>query len=457
MATESSNYKYEIYACLPFVDLGESGSVSFGPVHFWSADRAEQYVDESLTPLLLEYLTTVTNFKTWSHHELVDTGPLKMAEMTCVSIDPQVPLFARNGLLVDAIYLLFFCGAFSHLYSHGVAPGFDVCTKMLPASPTFLQDRGNWADVHIPEAKRELPVILERFDEEMCRGLGHALACGYSTDLCKSTAETAKVQSLIRAIRYFVDRFFGRFENLIGNSLRMSDVIYEAEDIVFLETSFEALFDLVEEHPHIDLKHKLRPMLGLRYSAPVELLWQWVDGFFDLRQQIVHGKASPDEVFNANPNFEVSYFYLGMKLFLYGVYWRLHTYQLINGRQKTPDEQPLRFDWVQPEELLAFFWPEEALIHRICRTMRELQKDSTQADLKQDLKLLGDTLAHIYHRYGHNAKDVPAAVKWKGSPKKRIAEPIGEILDMLGDASLAENLPKDFATMLQQRLPALNK
>jgi hypothetical protein len=113
--------------------------------------------------------------------------------------------------------------------------------------------------------------------------------------------------------------------SLFGNNLNIPHLYFEAEDIVYLATSFEALFDLSDEHPHIEFKHKLRPMLGLRYSNSVELLWQWVDGFFSLREQIIHGRPLTETSFQANPNFDISYFYLVMKLFLYGVYWRLHT------------------------------------------------------------------------------------------------------------------------------------
>lgn len=452
--------EYQIHACLPFVEIHAPKGIPMGPVIFWPADKAEKFLEHSLIEDFSEYLSSVTQLKTWSETlcksstEYINTIKLSASSLTCVSIDSQVPAELRDSLLVDAVYLLFFCGAFSHLFSSATAPRLDVFSKVIPASPAFLKNRDNWKEVHILEAQRESPVTLEHFDEDMCAALGHALACGYQTGACRSKAETAKVQSLIRSIRYFVDRFFERFEILIGRGLSIPSVLFEAEDIVFLATSFEALFDLSDEHPHIDFKHKLRPMLGLRYSNAVELLWQWVDGFFDLREQIVHGRPLPDATFQANPNFDISYFYLGMKLFLYGVYCRMHAYQLLSGTCEHPGGSPLNFKWITPEEILAFFWPEEALFTRICKIINELEKEWNHPDLRQDLTFMGRLLLYMLNHYSHQTGFENLSVRWKPTPTMRIQDSAMKILATLDAEAGAVTalLPLGLKEALQKRL-----
>lgn len=426
--------KYELYACLPFVEL-KVPDVAMGPVHFWPVTHADKFLSPSLIPLLNDYLETVTQVKVCTPNQVINTEKLCCHTMTCISIDPKVQPELREGLLIDAIYLLFFCGAFSHLFASAKAPHFDVFTKILPATSAFLSDKSRWKEAYILEAQRESPVTLERFDREMCKGLGHGLACAYQTDTCRSSADTAKVQSLIRSIRYFVDRFFERFENLINEGLSIPHVVYEAEDIVFLATSFEALFDLNDQHPHIDFKHKLRPMLELRFSTSVELLWQWVDGFFHLREQIVHGRPLPDAIFRANPNFNISYFYLGVKLYLYGVYWRMHHYQLISSR-------PENFEWVTSEELLAFFCPEDELIRRIHKTVSLLEKDWKESHHLSDFHFLTAIFLHIYDQYfvGPQPARDHASLQWIPAPLSEIKAAADEICQKL------EKAPQELST-----------
>ncbi len=449
---ESTVERFRLHACLPFVQLCAPEGILMGPVFFWPADQAERYVDQTMLPLVNDYLAAVSQVKVWcDEHTCHDTTKIPTSSMTCVSIDSQVNPDLRDSLLIDSLYLLYFCGAFSHLFAAADAPSLNVFTKILPASYDFIQNRDNWQEAHLLEAQREGTVILEKFDLEMCAGLGHALACGYGTDSCRSSTDTAKIQSLVRAIRYFVDRFFERFEHLIGNGLHVPPVFYEAEDIVFLTTSFEALFDLSEEHPNIDLKHKLRPMLSLRYSNAVELLWQWVDGFFSLRDQIIHGLPLPDPIFAANPNFAISYFYLGMKIFLYGVYWRLHSYQLIPPIEMIPG-RPLHFKWVAPEEILVFFWPEEALLNRIHRIMTELKQNNQQPELQHDLSFLSSLMLHILDYHYKGSDTFQQIVQWTPTPLVRIEQPIQAIISSATALpAVASLLPDRFLQALSDR------
>ncbi len=423
--------QYQLYACLPFVELTASTAIQMGPVIFWSSDQAVVYTDPDLVTVTADYFNAIKAEKISNN-------------FTCISIDTTVSNELKNSLLLDSIYLYFFCGAFSTLYQLRKAPSLDAFTRLLPASPDFLANRDQWEQLHIPEAQREPVEKLTSFDPQMCRGLGHALACAYGTETCKSATESYKLQGLIRAIRYFVDRFVERFKNLVGTGLSISNLLYEAEDIVFLATSYEALFDLNETQPHIDLKHRLRPMLGLRYSAPVELLWLWVDGFFRLREQIVHGRSSTRQVFHGNPNYEISYYYLGMKLFLYGVYWRLYTYDLVDHPEGS--SEPYAFPGVKPEELLVYFWPEEALLNRMVKIMHSLDKEWEHLDLRNDLTLLGQIYMHMHE----TNKSGPGA-KWKPTPAKRLREASQPLLALIeANSPSLKLLPANFAQTITQ-------
>ncbi len=180
-------------------------------------------------------------------------------------------------------------------------------------------------------------------------------------------------------------------------------------------------------------------MLGLRYSAPVEILWLWVDGFFKLREQIVHGRSSTRQVFHGNPNYEISYYYLGMKLFLYGVYWRLYTYDLVDHPEGTAE--PYAFPGVNPEELLVYFWPEEALLNRMSKIMHTLDKDWEHPDLRNDLTLLGQIFMHM-----HEARKGNPGAKWKPTPSKRLREASQPLLDLVeAHSPTLKLLPANFA------------
>jgi hypothetical protein len=437
--------KYEIYACLPFIQLKTEEIIALGPVRFWPAQLADACISADLRDSLETYLENVSHVGVQVGDQFIETGVLPHRQVTCVSLDKGVAPELRESLLIDSIYLLFFCSAFSHLFDAGTIPSIELFTKYLPASPAFLQNKDLWGPLHIVEAQRKCPVVLPELDQEMCRGLGHALACSYELDTCTSAAETSQIQSLIRAVRYFVDRFFGRFENLLTNGQSVSPFSFEPEDIVLLVTSFEALFHLKEEIPHIDLKHKLRPMLGLRYSTAVELVWSFVEGFFHLRDQVVHGQALPDIYFRANKSYAISYFYLGIKLFLYGVYWRLHSCKLITSLDGDTAWRPLHFQWVSAEEILAFFWPEEELLERLIKLSERLAMQPNAPDLTHDQDLLERIFIHTVDTYSAG-KEVEGVI-WTPLAHERFLE-LAEKLLKISPSTLSP----EFLDRLRRRM-----
>src|SRR5262249_12038398 len=142
-------------------------------------------------------------------------------------------------------------------------PSFNAFRKMIPASSDFIQSKHNWQDLYIEENHCEDSICLHLVDSDMCRALGKALEQIYTS----SSQDEESVQAskrLVRSIRYLVDRFFQRFVNLFGKGLHFSDEIFEPEDVIFLASSFEALFDLDPQQPAADFKYKLRTLLHLK-------------------------------------------------------------------------------------------------------------------------------------------------------------------------------------------------
>ena len=189
---------------------------------------------------------------------------------------------------------------------------------MIPASEEFIKNKENWDNVHIREADREETICLHIIDPEICQGLGKALESIYQPSDAQDQEFVQAYKRLVRSIRYLVDRFFHRFVNLFDKGLNFSEEIFEPEDVIFLASSFESLFNIDNsQEAAADFKHKLRPLLHLKYSRPVEIFWKWVDDFYEVKRRILHGDTFLDPLFRLNPNFEVSHILLGIKLFVY--------------------------------------------------------------------------------------------------------------------------------------------
>jgi hypothetical protein len=119
---------------------------------------------------------------------------------------------------------------------------------------------------------------------------------------------------------------------------------------------------------------------------------------------------------------------------------------------------PLNFKWVMPEEILAFFWPEEALLNRIYKIIRELSKDWEHPELHQDLGLLTRQFLHVLDHFYNGSKLEQTLVKWKPTPLAAIQEPSRQILEILETGpteriqSIKALLPDRFVSALQERL-----
>ncbi|MCE2982850.1 MAG: hypothetical protein LW832_04700 [Parachlamydia sp.] len=184
-----------------------------------------------------------------------------------------------------------------------------------------------------------------------------------------------------------------------NKGMHFSDDLFEPEDVIFLASSFEALFDIDDKHMASDFKQKLRPLLHLKFAKPLEIFWKWVDDFYDSRRKILHGGPLPDPQFKLNPNFDISHLLIGIKLFIYSVYYNLHLYGLIKSTHEDAYSPP-DFKWIHPEEVLLFFWTEESLLKKIiiCLDESRANNEENLADLHALMNLFSSMMERYFLR-----------------------------------------------------------
>jgi hypothetical protein len=393
--------KFYLYACLPFIELDHETMIHLGPVIFWPASKANQFLQEDSLSSFQIYMSEVSKIKAHNEDEegrIFNTMTLTPKGTTCVSIAEEIPKELREFVLIDSLYLLYFACTFRNLYYGQEIPSFNAFRKMIPASFDFIQIKKNWDNLFIKETSREETVCLHIVDPEICLGLGKALNAIYINDPSQDQSFTYAYKRLVRSIRYLVDRFFQRFVNLFGRGLNFSEEIFEPEDVIFLASSFETLFGINDKQPAADFKHKLRPLLHLKYSGAVEIFWKWVDDFYQVKSRIIHGDPILDPLFRLNNNFEISHILLGIKLFVYAVYYNLFKFHLLQPTHKTLYSPP-DFKWIHPEEILLFFWTEPTLLKKLNLFIKQSEREPIKEEQIADIDLLTHLFVSLYERY----------------------------------------------------------
>lgn len=141
-------------------------------------------------------------------------------------------------------------------------------------------------------------------------------------------------------------------------ALKEQTIPYEDwKDYLFLSAGFEVLFSLNPSFPASDLRQQLRPLLHLKFSHSVELLWKWVDQFYAIRNAALNGEYSPNLLFLSNPNIKTPLLLIAEKLLIYSIYDLLFKNKLVEGSSgtlSTPDD----FKIIHPERVLVYFWTE---------------------------------------------------------------------------------------------------
>lgn len=165
----------------------------------------------------------------------------------------------------------------------------------------------------------------------------------------------------------------------------------------------------------------------------------------------MHGGAIPDPYFRLNPNFEVSHIVVGIKLFVYSVYYMLFKYQMVSSETTEPHTPP-DFKWIHPEELLLFFWTEKNLLEKLASLLKELQ-DTHHAEHLSDIHLLSNLFISMQEH--DNSKD-SQGIKFIPTPKEELERSIQTILEVIHkaedeeDRQILDALPPAFSLYLDK-------
>lgn len=452
--TSTPATQFQLYACLPFIELAEETTLELGPVCFWPSSKGASWLEPENLDSFHNYIQTISQIKTHLGSKQANTVFLKPQSTTCISIAVDVDPQLREQLIVDAIYCFYFICNFRNLYYGAEVLPYDAFKKMIPATIPFISDRTKWESLFINEKNREETLCIHQFDNEILPALGKILKAIYFNS--NETTELDPYRRVIRSIRYLIDRFNPRFMNLIYKEIELKESLFEPEDILFLSCSFESLFDIDDKNPTADFKHKLRPMLHLKYSTPVEIFWKWVDDFYNVKRKVVHSGSTPDPIFRSNPNFEISHIMLGIKLFIYATYHSLFQMGLLSpvhfDKYTPPD-----FRWIHPEEILLFFWTESSLLTKLDTFIKRAQETEEDKELYAEISLLCDLFLSIYERYYSNPEG--NFVKFIPTPSKEILETGKSLLNTLKieqkerpKGKLIYSIPNDLENVLKERL-----
>lgn len=420
------NNSYDIGCYLPYVDFKFNTPIVMGPVLLVPAYQVEA---KSVT---------------------IDPNLVKTQTGT-ILISRTIPKDNHTALIVDAIYLLYFASVFDELYLNHTYLPFNPFTYIVP-----VENSQTKATVkHAVDSTLSIP----KLNAEVCRGLGLALQTMYSPQLQGvKTEEFQDVRRIIRSIRFFVDRFFDKFHNVLNENTALTEELFEPENILFLATSFETLFHVSAQYPQADFKQKLRPLLHLKHSKPIDIFWKWADGFYHLRHKIVLSGEVPDENFRVNENFILPYSFYGIKLFIYSVYYRLFKMKLVSsGDEET--YYPPHFKWLFPEEILIYLWPEKELLMQISLLSKQVIANPQDEELAVDLTFLSGLYEFLFNRYMASRNKVEHAI-FIPTQMSVVEGLIREILNYQEQKILIKNEltalktlePPSFSDILQRRL-----
>ena len=133
---------------------------------------------------------------------------------------------------------------------------------------------------------------------------------------------------------------------------------------LLISKGFEVLFSLNPSFPAPDLRQHMRPILHLKFSQPVELLWKWVDQFYKSAFAALSGDQMEDPLYLENPNVKAPLLLIAEKLLIFSIHATLFEKNLLigaSGTSSTPDD----FKYIHPERVLVYFWTAETIEKKI--------------------------------------------------------------------------------------------
>ncbi|GAB4237765.1 MAG: hypothetical protein Tsb0021_17560 [Chlamydiales bacterium] len=387
---------HEVVLCLPYVALEAYAPLFMGPVTFFSAHLAQEYLDPDTASWLLRYL---------------EGHSLTPRQVTCMALQSSVPEEKRISLIVDALYLFYFTFSSRSLYTSIDPPFIDTFTKVIPAEEKYTRAMVDRELSSLSGLGMQQALSVDAPEGNLLSSLGSLLDGTILIDHEKDS----QANRLIRAMRYFVDRRMCKFENIVQTGLQFPKRSFDPEEIIFLITAFETLLSMDGDTSVATLKQKLRPVLVLNYSKPIEMLWKWIEGFHHLHTDVVHGTTILDDEFKENPSFTIRYTDLGAKIFIYSVLEKLchlTPLQCMNPQSDTPSE----YRGFPPQEIHLFLWSESDLLRKISVLMLQVTEGETSEDILHDLSNLSKVYYYMMQKY-ILAKSHPAVSYHRHDPK----------------------------------------
>jgi hypothetical protein len=427
---------YKMYACLPYLNLQNDTPIGMGPIRFYPSSVFDDYIGKSEREEIKSY---------FENAPAINRG-------TCLCVHPSVKDDEIPELLVDALYMLYFSATYDELYHNKNPPHFDALTKFVPAGGN-LAGMKNLESLQVKDSQ---VMSVDINDNLMSGALGELLKrCYLPADQDSSGQDVNEDHRIIRAIRYFIHCFYEKFENLLGTGIHLKEKIYEPEDFLFLIAAFETLFDLDPDYPNTDLKQKLRPILHVKFGTPLETIWKWIDGFFEIKNQSIHQGNLPEDIFRANGNFEISYFKFATKLFIYSTYYKLYLMNLLPAEKSKP-YIPIKFKGIEREEVIAFLWPETKILRRISTILMQITHGKADEEYLHDLNML----ARIYKQILSYYSDCPASIQFNPADKNDLKNYVEAIVNLADEAieiegkpvHLHDLMPDEFISAIEKRV-----
>jgi hypothetical protein len=274
-----------------------------------------------------------------------------------VSTEIDLPQDLRPNLISDALYLLYFCCNGYKIYN-GVIPD-PICA--------YFQKKEMGAKVVITQ---------ETIDTSIFPAFSELLFWAYTMGAAKKDDSRKFIQSISFLLnRYLNDREGWECPNW--------------NHYLELSLGFEALFNLNPSNPGADLRQKLRPLLHLKFSSPVELLWKWVDLFFSAKGLLLKGQTPSNLCFSANPDIKSPLYLIAEKLLIFSIYDLLFQWHLslgIAGTKTTPDS----FSKIPPERVLVYFWTLETIDKKL--TLLSITQNDKELEMLLAIKTMHEKL-----------------------------------------------------------------
>lgn len=425
-----------MYVCLPHLYLSQGRPLGMGPIRFYPSNTLDDFLSRDDQSEVQNYLETSPE---------VNRG-------TRVCVHPDIAEEDIPELLIDAVYTLYFSAAYERIFHNDKPPKLQPFTEFVPASESAAKDPSNVESLKALDLKKNQKLEITIENDLMMNALGEVLFSAY---LSEKNLDQNQCRRIIRAIRYFIHCFHDKFRDLLGSEFLSDHRHFEPEEFLFLVTAFETLFDISPDNPNSDFKQKLRPVIHLKFGKPLETTWKWIDGFYRIKNEIVHKGNLPDVTFKENLNFEIPYISFATKLFIYSIYYDLYIMNLLPAHI-SEQHRPIAFHGIEREEVICFLWPEKELLKKISILMIQLAHGRIRDESITDVNMLAHIYQHMLRYYENSFKPI-TFIPTEKEEIDRLVEAIENLSEETFEyegkrVAIFELMPEGFMELLERRV-----